>query len=374
MKNRVIAVALLLALVWFCFRIVYYSLHGFAYDFAINATAALALRRGLPLYDPLLMRQLGGEYAGPKLQGLFTQPFNSYIGPPTTALLLVPFTLLTYPTAIAVYRLCCLIVFVAALWIASRSVPRESRTRGMLWALFALFLWDGVYISITIGQVDAFIALSFALSMVVAGRERPWFVGISTGIAALLKVSPSILIPVFVLRRFYREVVVALLTIGVLLALATWVAGTHQMYIFVADIAPALSQGSLHVENQSLPAYIARLITPETNFTDYTKGLGGFRFLSIPIALGGIWLAWLVARRRADHPLFVSILLLAALLAGPLTWGHYASWACIAIIPMLDQGLWERRSPRERRYLGTALLVGFLLIGVPIYAINPPRK
>jgi len=191
-----------------------FSLYGFAYDFAINATAALALRRGLPLYDPLVMRQLGGEYAGSKLLALFTHPFNSYIGPPTTALLLVPFSLLPYPTAITIYRVCCLVVFVAAFWIAGRSVPRESRTRGVLWAFFALLLWDGVYVSITIGQVDAFIALGFALSMLTTRRDQHWPTGISTGIAALLKISPSILIMAFGLRRYYREAAIALVTIG----------------------------------------------------------------------------------------------------------------------------------------------------------------
>ncbi len=143
------------------------------------------------------------------------------------------------------------------------------------------------------------------------------------------------------------------------------------MYTFLTMIVPALSQGSLHVENQSLPAYIARLMTPETNFTDYTKELGLYRFLSIPMALIGLCFAIWVARRHADHPLFVSILLLTALLTGPLTWGHYASWACVAIIPMLDRNLWEWRSVREQRHLSTALFMGFLLIGLPIYAVTP---
>ncbi len=81
------------------------------WDFAINWTAAQSLRRGLSLYSPDDLRNLGQLLIGPGMFDMFRDPFSSYIGPPSTALLLLPFTLVSFPVALILYRIGLVIAF-----------------------------------------------------------------------------------------------------------------------------------------------------------------------------------------------------------------------------------------------------------------------
>ena len=64
---------------------------GFARDFAVSFTAANALRNGISLYDHDNLRLLSTSVVGPIMADMFSGPFSSYIGLPTTAVFLLPF-------------------------------------------------------------------------------------------------------------------------------------------------------------------------------------------------------------------------------------------------------------------------------------------
>ncbi|NJM41048.1 MAG: hypothetical protein HC853_09865 [Anaerolineae bacterium] len=72
---------------------------GFAWDFAINWTAARGLLEGVSLYDWHSLQAIGITHIGPRMADLFQDPYTSYIGLPTTALFLLPFAPLPFTWA-----------------------------------------------------------------------------------------------------------------------------------------------------------------------------------------------------------------------------------------------------------------------------------
>lgn len=365
--RRLILAGLGLALAFFSLTLLQRCLNEFAWDYAINWTAGYALRSGILIYDQAALRQLGQSQVSPFLRVAFTNPFNSYIGPPSTALLYLPFTFVHYTLALWLYRAATIAAFGAALFLVGRTLPRPSRGAGWLWGALCLLLFDPVNVSIWIGQVDAWVVLALAVSMWAWQHERDWLAGAAAGAAALLKISPAVLIVYFLLKRRYLAALSALLTAGALLGLSAIIGNVANLPRFLSDIAPVLSQGALHTENQSLPAWVARLVLPTTELANYADGLGALRWLGPLAALAGVAAVW-YSTRDNDHPqLAIGLLTLVAVLSGPISWDHYASWSVLAIVPIADRRYWDGRSARQRRNLGALLIVGGFLIGVPMF-------
>jgi hypothetical protein len=122
------------------------------------------------------------------------------------------------------------------------------------------------------------------------------------------------------------------------------------------------------VQNQSLPAWLARLSLPEADLLAYGRGLGPFSPLGL--LLGGLatLTLYLTRRKLPLSPLDYGFLVLAALLAGPLTWDHYTSWAVLSLVLLSDPGPWRGLTPRTRSGLLCLLAAGALLMLGPTLA------
>jgi hypothetical protein len=371
MKNRLTGAALAIAAVLFAVPLWRRCVNEFAWDYGINWTAGYALRTGLPLYDQPGLRQIGQDLANPVLRVAFTSPFNSYIGPPTTALLYLPFTFMPFAASLWLYRLVILGMFFGSIALASASLPRQDRRTGWLWGTFALLLYDPVSLSIWIGQVDAIVTLGLAISIWAWRKERWWLAGAGAGVAALLKISPAVFIVYFLLMRRYTAALGALLT-GLCLLIGAALIGDHNnLASFFAKVAPALAGGTLYSENQSLPAWLGRLTTTDTDLNDFTRTLGSVRWLAPIIAAAGVGWIWFEARDRRYPGLGLSLLVLVALLCGPIAWDHYSSWSIITIITMADHRLWAELTARQRRNIRGLLLIGGALIAAPMVYFAP---
>lgn len=341
------------------------------WDYTVNWVAAQGMRQGISLYSPPQLHDLGLSLTGPYAQSLFLDPFTSYIGPPSTALLLLPLTFLPFAASITVYRVLVVLAFAASVYVAGLALPTNSRLIGWSVGGLALLCFQPVVLSLGLGQVDAFVMLALAVGIWAAGRERWWLAGAAIGFAALLKVSPGLLLLYLLLRGKYRAVLGAAVTVVALLALAALAGRPGDLWLFVSEVAPSLSAGSLHVQNQSLPAWIARISLPEADLLAYGRGLGPFSPLGL--LLGGLaTVAFYLTRRKLPlSPLDYGFLVLAALLAGPLTWDHYTSWAVLSLVLLGDPASWRDLMPRTRAGLLCLLAAGALLMLGPALAFSP---
>src|SRR6478609_2814869 len=112
--KSLLVVIIALSAIYFTFLVIRQCQSEPAWDFSINWTAAQGMRQGISLYSQDQLRILGQSLAGPAMDVMFRDSFTSYIGPPTTALLLLPFTLLAFPQAVLIYRIVIGLVFVSS--------------------------------------------------------------------------------------------------------------------------------------------------------------------------------------------------------------------------------------------------------------------
>ncbi len=336
-------------------------------SFALNWTAALGWRSGLSLYDWPALHLLEQRVVGsPTYIGLFSSLLNTYNNSPTTAFLYLPFTVWSFPLAFHLYQGWMIVLFIAAAGVAVQTLPRQERGRSLLLGLLLLVLLEPFQETMSEGQVDGWIVLALAVGLWATQRAHWTLAGAAIGFAALLKISPGLLLIYLLWHRKWRAVLAAGLVFVGILSLTAIMGRLGDWAVWIGQVLPQIADGTLAIYNQSLPATVARLVGTETDYTNLGLPLGGFRYLALPFA--GLFL--ILAKRTgrpATDPAVLAVLILGALLMGPLSWISYATWTLPALIQLTAQRLWAGRLPETRFRLKMALVAGGLL------QIAPPR-
>lgn len=284
--------------------------------------------------------------------------------PPFAALMFVPLGLLpgTIPAQV-VWALLNEAALLALLAIALKAVrpdlPGRSRRLSALALTAPALLLDPVLLAVRHGQVDIVITLLVVWDLASTRRlgTRTVPLGVATGLAAAIKLTPLIFIPYLILTRRFKA--------------ACWCAGTFAAAEAVAfAVAPGVSKaywtgyvfdyqriggssglhgllGLLAPTNQSILAALARFShapVPSEPLWALTGAVAGL----------GVVLA---AQVHARWSRFLGIALCAVtgLLISPVTWTHHMIW----VLPL---AVWLWASPARPwwgRYAATATAVLF---------------
>ena len=244
MDKSLYAVGLLAILVglWRFGSVAQLSWMGVAPDLANNYAGAAVLRAGGMLYDA----------QAPLLTG--------YDNPPLTALLTMPLTFFDLQTAIRLFFALNTLFLVASVALIFISIRDYLPTYPYWLIAVALVLnLDPVLDSLLLGQTDGVILLLLVISFSGYRRGRDVIAGAALGLAAMIKISPGLLVLYFLLKRekrVFASAVAAMLLLGGVSLLA---AGFETHAMFVTQILPKLLAGSAHFENQSLNGFFNRL-------------------------------------------------------------------------------------------------------------------
>ncbi|MCU1355477.1 MAG: hypothetical protein JWM89_895 [Acidimicrobiales bacterium] len=345
--------------------------HAFAQkplDLNINLVAANRLVHHEPLYDRSSSRVQAIALGGPSMNGSYTVPTNSFPGPPSTALLHAPFLLFDHGTGVAVFRWLAMVGMAAAVALTANSLPKGSRLPAGVFGLGVLLAGGATLGTLQFGQGHEFVMLGFAAGIWGVSNERWKIAGVGFGLATVLKLSPALLL-VYLLIRGRREVLAsAAATIGVLTAVAAAIGRPDDLLIWFRDVVPGVSGGAFTIINQSLPGLAARAFSGRTDL-QATAELGAWHYLAFPIVAGAAFGLWRLRRGKSVDPMEIGILLMVGLIAGPLSWNHYATWAVLPLVLAADPRRWVGRSTTEARalILGLALAVILLIptVGTP---------
>jgi hypothetical protein len=330
-------------------------------DFEINWVAGHQLVDRTSVYDRIASEELGVKIVGPAFAELNEGTYTSFIGTPVTALFYAPFTVLSVDTAIDWWRVLEVVLMLAAIVIVALALDRSSRVPAALIGIGA-FLWSyPVAMALRLGNVDGFLMFSIALAIWSSSRGRWRLAGGMLGFAALLKVSPGVLLVYLVLRGRRQVVVPAVATVAALLAAAAVVGRPRDLLTWFTDVLPDIGQGGFFTNNQSVPASLARAFGENHDWLSFELTLGWWRWISWIVLVGGVGLVLLVRRGRPYLPLELGAVLLVALLAGPITWDFYLSWALLAVVLMADVRWWDRRPRGE-----TIVLVGMAVAALAV--------
>jgi hypothetical protein len=227
-------------------------------------------------------------------------------------------------------------------------------------------------VSTILGQVDHVVLLGLALAVWATYRRQSGLAGLGVALASALKISPGLLLAHSLMRRRWRTLASGgLVGLGVagltLIALpaSTW-------WDFVTAVLPSVSVSTLAVDNQSIPAYLARVLSPGPSLLDGAAPLGPFGLLSAPLLVLFFQAIWMALRTRPDESLdafALSLMVLAILLAGPVAWNNYFSWTAIPAAHLANRDLWLGRPWLEKAVVGGLLLLGALCLAVPLSTV-----
>jgi hypothetical protein len=296
-----------------------------SYDFQVFYAAAEAARAWAPLYDLAGIRRDPGEIV-------------VYRHAPIGAVLFVPWTLLPYQVALNGWRLLNVAVYAATLWTFLRHFEIHWRSPLALALAAVWFASTPSRDSLALGQWDA-LFLSMFLTLLVAlttRRDRDLLGGAFLSLPITLKFFPVLLLlGPFVARRW--RIFAGCLLGGVTLLIVGLLAGPQNTLVFVRDVAPVVGGGTLYAENQTLYAFVGRLLASElsgkgfgaTYPVDLTRWLS--RLLALPIVLVTALVAWRRGGGELGAALRFVLPLPAALLIVPTAWAHYAT---LALLPL----------------------------------------
>jgi alpha-1,2-mannosyltransferase len=315
------AVALIAAVGWAYLLLSVSAANGtLGYDFKAYRLAVENLLAGRTMYD-LSAASMGA--------------FGLFFYPPPFALLAAPFALIPGDTGVWFWTL----VLVAATVAAVALMPVSVRTRWIV-LLLAAFSWPLIY-AIKLGQVGPLLLLMFAVGW--RWLDRPWPLGLTAGIGAVIKLQPGLVIGWALVTGRRRAAAIGIAVFAVLAALVTLAAGTEQWSNWLAMLGnvtrPVLAENDQgfgrHAFLAGVPVEIATIL----------------HYLNVAAVVAVTLAAVLWATPVASYLAVV----VASQFVSPVLWDHYALLLLLPVAWLLDRGYaWAALIP-----LATAtLLVG----------------
>ena len=353
LRRGILVLGVMLAVAGSCVLVSRVSLITSArpFDFNLNWVAAHRLVAGDDLYDRAASRADVIRLVGPEMAESNHGPYSSFIGSPSVALVHAVFLVGDPDDGVAASRVAALLGMLAAIAITARVLPVGWRLGGGLVGAGALLVSWPLTTTLWIGQANELVMLAIAAAVWGVARDRWRIVGLALGVAAVLKVSPLLLVVYLVLRGRRSVLGWAAASAGTLSVMAAAVGRPLDLVTWLGDVLPDASSGSLHVGNQSVVGWLARIVSPITSL-DANWGLGSIRYLGwLVVAVAGVVL-FRLRRGRSIDPLELAAGLLVVLLAGPLSWDHYFVWCYVALVLLLDPARWTARSRPRGRALG----------------------
>jgi alpha-1,2-mannosyltransferase len=271
-----------------------------AYDLAVDNLLA-----GRTMYDP---------------EAQATGGFGLFFYPPPFALLILPVALL--PIEVAVWTWTLLLVAASVAGIAL--LPVSARTRWVVLLLAALS-WPLVY-AIKLGQVGPMLLLIFAIGW--RWMDRPWRLGLASGIGTVIKLQPALLVGWAVLTRRWWAAAIAIGAIAVLSTAGTIVAGPGAWFEEL-DLLQRVSN-PIHTPH----GYGVGRLLFEAGVPELPAMLLNTANTVLVLAVA------LFAILRASPVASFLAVAIATQFVSPVLWDHYALVLLLPVAYLIERGRW----------------------------------
>jgi alpha-1,2-mannosyltransferase len=349
---QVVAVAAVLAAAWYdVFRLLSRPpLHGF-FDLRVYRGAVIWWLDGHALYE----FQLGDTEYG------FTYP-------PFAAVCMLPLALLPASgAAVLVTVASTAAVGAITYWLVGPVARRHGWSRWFAVALAVpvVLAIEPIRETLGYGQLNMVIFALVVADVVGLRRGRPW-AGAGIGLATALKLTPGLFIVLLLLTGRRRPAAVATGTFLGVTLLAFVVNGAASWQYWTETVWQTSRVGRLDKwSNQSVMGMLARLADPGQPDRRLWAVLVGV------VLLVGMWRA-VLAYRRGDDLVAVTLTGLTACLVSPISWTHHLVWVVPAAVVLVDVAAGtplHGSAPRWQRIRPRAVAVG---AGTVAFAVVVP--
>jgi alpha-1,2-mannosyltransferase len=297
---------------------------GLGGDFTAYYSAALALRSGLSLYDPMLAYHLATTHG--------CVAITPYAYPPLFAILMVPFSYLPCGTSLILWDALAAACLGGSLWLLQELWPRSLRTFAFFCAgALCLFpLWSGFWW----GQIHTLLLFAFLWVLWRVEQHDHWGAGIMLGFISWIQVIPGLFVIYLALRREWKAVATTLLTGLALLGVMLVIPGPATLLRWFSGLV-----GVYHFFNgQTINFSPLHLFGPWTALPVLALYL--FALVSVPRTTFRTGYLWTIT---------------TMFMLSPVTWDFYFLW----LLPAAWEQ-WERRR--------TVLIALLILVNIAVYS------
>ncbi len=326
-------------------------------DFSIFYGSARHVLEGRGLYEPVEIErfQTWDPDEGPNYRYLLPN-----LNPPFLTLLVLPLSLLSYPTAFWTWSLLSLLAGMAAMLV----LEKETRTEGAsperrLGFLLLLLAYYPTWINIQYGQLGLFLFLLLVVAWSRLRRGDSLWGGVLLGLAVAVK----LFVALFALFLLARKRLPALIWLGAAF-LACWLAagvalGFDSLLEYRAQLG--VITWSAASWNASFLGFFSRLLGGSEGIPLWdAPGLG--RLLSAICAAGSAVLLVLLAwprdgQSKAAADLGFGLTIVLMLLLSPLGWAYYFS---VLLLPLVLAWIYSGDLAARTRFRAGLIAAGLL--------------
>lgn len=290
--------------------------------------------------------RLGGRYVFTSHLYSIGLPNTSllFTYPPFAALLFAPWQRMfsTVDAVQTVWTLGNLVALIGLLVLSVRLVmsdlSRQASWRLALALSLPALLLNPVLVTVGFGQVNLVVVVLVMWDLLTDRRIGRWQapLGVATGLAAAVKLTPLLFVPYLLLTRRFRGALNCMVTfVGCELVTYLVSPASSAVYWTKALFHPGRAGDLSVVTNQNLRAALERI-----NHAAVPNAV--MLPLLLAVTAGGLWLA-VVAHRRCSPLLGVLVCAGTCLLVSPISWAHHMVW----VVPAL---LWLGLAPDRPRW------------------------
>lgn len=263
-----------------------------------------------------------------------------YIYPPFFSILLAPLSLLSFSQAFVLWRILSVIFAIWAVFLALRISGYQPV--GPAWAIASVgaLSFFPLIESYFLGQVGPLILFLWSLGVYLLMKKRETWSGAVFAIVTLIKITPVVVVPLFIIQRRWRWLVAYGIVFLLLTGIAIWMLGWENQFVYLTKMLPAMSSGGSKLENKSITALILELYFGGAFFTATGMNLAPApawvsilaKSISICVYVG--ILLYVARNEKLDSNLvrFTVLFALVSLIVSPLSWRHHF---VLALLPLI---------------------------------------
>lgn len=302
------------------------------------------------------------------LKGLNPYTIDSmfgYIYPPTSFLFIGLFGTVDYIVAKYLWILLSLVAFFVSQWILVTSLFKENRV-----FYFLIFTILGVNLfpfkhTLGMGQINLFILLISTLIYYSYINNKKTLAGLFLAVATAIKISPIILVIFFIRKREYKTIASFIISFVTLTVTAAIMFGWNISQYYWTTSFPGIQQGSDEYANQSLSAFMNRLMISNLHVSLVNSCL----FLAATI------LTYILINKQKTSQnislLEFSLPIELGLIFSGITWNHHLVIMLLPIMSLYRYCMHSNSSIKTRFFTGIATTIAYYLISI---LLDEPTK
>ena len=268
-----------------------------------------------------------------------------YIYPPFMAVVMKPFTKLSFHSALNTWNALNVSLCVASLFILFDLTEVKMSLRLAIIVSVGMLSFYPLSADVFFGQIAGVSLFLLAGGLWLLTRRFTLLSATCFAIATMIKLTPLLMVPILIMHRRWRWLVGYLVAVFVLLAYSVWQASWLAHVQFWRNVLPSISSGAPIAQNLSVVAWIQECFLGYVPFGHAPSSQLPAHALAfsrlIPSIIYVLTLLCMFKKRRSqDLVRQLSVMILVMLLVSPISWAHHFN---LAIIPLIYLGFSSTR-------------------------------